>query len=271
MLSPEKIQELKNRLVKEKKRVLETYASLGKDREDLVEREVEFEENAQKDGLLEPVSEVDDYEKDHLEAIDSALQKIELGEYGFCERCGRMIEEDRLEVLPSAALCSACRAEMEEASRSELFEEEEPTPELPPDLEGLSDDEILQYVLDELKENGRVDLDELTIACDHGIIHLDGFLPSEAQHQVLLEILLDGIGIGTLTDHVSIDPLLWETDGRAAGTRGPVDEGKSDDTALSDDDETSDAYASRTSGAPLKPPDELVPEDGKAKYKRRKT
>ena len=270
MLTPEKIQGLKNRLVKEKNRVLNTYAGLRKDREDLVEREVEFEENAQKDGLLEPVSEIDDYEKDHLEAIDSALQKIELGEYGFCERCGRVIEEERLEVLPWAALCSACRAEMEDASRSGLYEEEEPTPELPPDLEGLSDDEILRYVLDEIKENGRVDLDELTIECDHGIIHLDGFLPSEAQHQALLEILLDGIGIGTLTDHVSIDPLLWETDGRATGRRGPEDEGEPDD-AGSDDDETSDAYASRTSGAPLRPPDELVPEDRKAKYRKRKT
>lgn len=37
--------------------------------------------------------------------IERALEKIELGTYGSCEVCGEAIEEDRLEVIPSARTC----------------------------------------------------------------------------------------------------------------------------------------------------------------------
>ncbi|MCK9226844.1 MAG: TraR/DksA family transcriptional regulator [Syntrophorhabdaceae bacterium] len=264
MLSPKEIARLKERLVRERDRVFNIHARLREDREDLVAPEVEFEENAQKDGLLEPVSEIDDSQEARLDAITDALEKIESGQYGRCERCGRQIEPKRLDALPWATLCSACQAEAERGPVRGLSEDVE-LPELPPDLQDLSDDEILRYVLDELQEDGRVDLEELTIECSRGIIHVDGFLPSEAQHQILLEILLDSIGIASLTDHISIDPLLWETDDRTSGKRGPGEEARK---ALSSD-ETSDAYVSRTSGASLDVPDELIPED-KPK-KRRKT
>lgn len=269
MLTQEKIAQLKRRLLEELDRAFDTHARLKGDREELVEREVEFEENAQKDGLLEPMSGMDDSEESQLNAIVAALKKIDAGKYGSCERCGREIGQKRLQALPWAPLCSACQAQSEGVSRDSPGEDDE-YPELPPDLEGLPDDEILRYVLNELEEDGRVDLEELTIGCDRGIIHLDGFLPNEAQHQILLEILLDGIGISTLTDHVTIDPLLWETDERARGRRG-INGDEGTDEALPDDDETSDAYVSRTSGAPLVPPDEFVPEETTRTKKRRKT
>ncbi|MBP1747943.1 MAG: transcriptional regulator, TraR/DksA family [Deltaproteobacteria bacterium] len=267
MLKPEKIDQLKERLMHVRDRVFNTHAQLKEDRKDLVEREVEFQENAQKDGLLEPMSKIDDSEKNQLDAIIDALKKIALGEYGFCESCGREIEPERLDALPWATLCSTCQTEAEDEPEAYLFEDDDGFPELPPDLQDLPDEEILRYVLDELQENGRVDLDELTIECNRGMIHLGGFLPSEAQHQILLEILLDGIGISSLTDHISIDPLLWETDERTSGTRGP-DEEEGEDAAFSDDEETSDAFVSRTSGASLDPPDELIPEDRPTKYRK---
>jgi len=37
--------------------------------------------------------------------IERALAKISEGTYGTCEICGRSIETDRLEVLPSARTC----------------------------------------------------------------------------------------------------------------------------------------------------------------------
>jgi len=40
--------------------------------------------------------------------IVSALYKIEKGEYGYCEVCKNKIEEERLEVNPSARTCEAC-------------------------------------------------------------------------------------------------------------------------------------------------------------------
>lgn len=154
MLSPKKIARLKERLVRERDRVFNIHARLREDREDLVAPEVEFEENAQKDGLLEPMSEIDDSQDARLDAITDALKKIESGRYGRCERCGRQIEPKRLDALPWATLCSACQAEVERGPVRGLSEDVE-LPELPPDLQGLSDDEILRYVLDELQEYGR--------------------------------------------------------------------------------------------------------------------
>ena len=43
-----------------------------------------------------------DREKQHLEAIEEALQRIETGEYGFCDECGDQIDQKRLMVMPLA-------------------------------------------------------------------------------------------------------------------------------------------------------------------------
>lgn len=40
--------------------------------------------------------------------IDIALERIALGTYGICERCGSQIGPDRLDVLPAARLCITC-------------------------------------------------------------------------------------------------------------------------------------------------------------------
>jgi len=42
--------------------------------------------------------------------IDRALEKIESGTYGACEQCGQPIPEARLEALPYAAMCVACKS-----------------------------------------------------------------------------------------------------------------------------------------------------------------
>ena len=52
-----------------------------------------------------------------LQDIDSALRSIEKGQYGTCERCGRAIEIERLEVKPDATLCLNCQQEVERLSR----------------------------------------------------------------------------------------------------------------------------------------------------------
>lgn len=40
-----------------------------------------------------------------IDQIDRALQKIEEGTYGICDRCGERIPEERLEAAPQAILC----------------------------------------------------------------------------------------------------------------------------------------------------------------------
>lgn len=45
-----------------------------------------------------------------LENIQGALARIEKGTYGLCERCGNEIPPERLEAIPAAQLCMACKS-----------------------------------------------------------------------------------------------------------------------------------------------------------------
>lgn len=47
----------------------------------------------------------------------SALERLDYGTYGRCERCGKEIPEERLEAVPSAALCLECQRGEEERLR----------------------------------------------------------------------------------------------------------------------------------------------------------
>jgi RNA polymerase-binding protein DksA len=46
--------------------------------------------------------------KDHLAEVDAAMERLEAGTYGTCERCGEPIGEDRLEARPVARTCIGC-------------------------------------------------------------------------------------------------------------------------------------------------------------------
>jgi DnaK suppressor protein len=50
---------------------------------------------------------------DLLAQVDAALHRIETGAYGTCERCGQLINPERLEALPYAIYCITCQAEVE--------------------------------------------------------------------------------------------------------------------------------------------------------------
>lgn len=48
-----------------------------------------------------------------LAEVERALEKIAEGNYGRCDSCLRTIPAERLEAVPWAALCVACRAQRE--------------------------------------------------------------------------------------------------------------------------------------------------------------
>ena len=48
--------------------------------------------------------------------IDQALLRIEEGSYGKCSRCGHLIDERRLEALPTARYDAACQEAIERAN-----------------------------------------------------------------------------------------------------------------------------------------------------------
>ncbi len=52
-----------------------------------------------------------------LEGVRAALRSIEKGKYGICERCGKEIDPERLEIRPDATLCVSCQVEVEKLIR----------------------------------------------------------------------------------------------------------------------------------------------------------
>jgi DnaK suppressor protein len=46
--------------------------------------------------------------REHLQAVDAAIARLDAGEYGACERCGATIPAARLEVRPTATTCVTC-------------------------------------------------------------------------------------------------------------------------------------------------------------------
>lgn len=68
------------------------------DEADMAEKAADYEERSIKLNTLEQ----------RLGNINKALKKIDGEGYGVCENCGKKIEEDRLEVNPSAPTCKEC-------------------------------------------------------------------------------------------------------------------------------------------------------------------
>lgn len=61
-----------------------------------------------------------DRERKLIKKIDESLEKLENGEYGYCEECGIEIGVRRLEARPTATLCIDCKSldEIRERQRS---------------------------------------------------------------------------------------------------------------------------------------------------------
>jgi RNA polymerase-binding transcription factor DksA len=47
--------------------------------------------------------------RESLLDVERALQKMDAGAYGSCERCGEPVSPERLEALPWARLCITCK------------------------------------------------------------------------------------------------------------------------------------------------------------------
>jgi DnaK suppressor protein len=76
--------------------------------------DVQFDEEGGEGGTANVDREIDLYLSGQARAtvveIDRALEKIDEGNYGPCEQCGQPIPDARLQALPYAALCVACKS-----------------------------------------------------------------------------------------------------------------------------------------------------------------
>jgi DnaK suppressor protein len=53
-----------------------------------------------------------------LEDIDHAIKQAQERGYGICERCGKPIDPERLEIFPETTLCIDCKRETERLARA---------------------------------------------------------------------------------------------------------------------------------------------------------
>jgi RNA polymerase-binding transcription factor DksA len=46
--------------------------------------------------------------RSHVDELEQALDRLDEGTYGVCERCGKRINPNRLAVLPDTKICVSC-------------------------------------------------------------------------------------------------------------------------------------------------------------------
>lgn len=51
--------------------------------------------------------------QERMREVDHALERLEKGTYGVCERCAKSIPAERLEVRPFSTLCIDCQSQVE--------------------------------------------------------------------------------------------------------------------------------------------------------------
>lgn len=66
-----------------------------------------------------------DRDKEKLQAIHEALEKINDGTYGICEECGEKIGPGRIKVMPLARFCVGCQSKLEKEITLQRKAEEE--------------------------------------------------------------------------------------------------------------------------------------------------
>jgi RNA polymerase-binding transcription factor DksA len=106
MSRAEQIRKIRERLIKRRDEVFETHRLSDETRLILSEHDIEREETAQKDAIADVLATLDEQEQKEIQAINRALARMELGEFGSCEVCGKEIEVERLETIPWTSVCS---------------------------------------------------------------------------------------------------------------------------------------------------------------------
>jgi DnaK suppressor protein len=252
MKDKEAFSEIRENLLDRRRELIDLRRSLDESWQRLHEPEKELEETASKATMSRGMEQRSETIQAEIRNIDNALTKMEEGDYGRCEACRRPINLKRLRAIPWTRYCVQCASVRETLSPGGVDSQAVETGGA-----ALTDEEMLDAILDELQSDGRIEREELDISCEDGVVYLEGVLPSEARHQILLEILNDVLDFNEVVDDISIDRQLWERIERRP------DENSGDEPAeeLADEEEVEvDAQTSLETGEPMTPPDEFIPE-----------
>jgi RNA polymerase-binding transcription factor len=105
----DRVERMRTRLLAERHRIFERVAHAEEDLRWLdTDVEQEVEEEGQEENIARLLAQLDERGKAEIEAVDQALRRIALGDYGRCRGCGAPIPWERLEAVPTASDCIAC-------------------------------------------------------------------------------------------------------------------------------------------------------------------
>ncbi len=122
-LSPEKLTEVRERLLDRKKRLWlevkeQLKSSIGDGYQEMLATARDEEDQAAVSLLAETNLTLLGPKRQELEAIEEALQRLDNGSYGECEACGHAIEPRRLEVMPETPFCRTCMSQKEKLAKA---------------------------------------------------------------------------------------------------------------------------------------------------------
>jgi DnaK suppressor protein len=122
-LSPEKLAEVKERLLEQKQRLWQEVkdrlkSHIGDGYQEMLATARDEEDQASVSHLAETHLSLLGPKRLELEAIEEALQRIENHTYGICEACGQAIEPRRLEVMPETPFCRNCMSQKEKLAKA---------------------------------------------------------------------------------------------------------------------------------------------------------
>ncbi|GAB6058109.1 BON domain-containing protein [Desulfonatronum parangueonense] len=117
--------------------------------------------------------------------------------------------------------------------------------------EGLFDEELSSAIMEHLRHDRRVELDDLQIDCDGQKVILTGALPSRERVELLHEILEDVFGVHDIEDNLRIDPEAWERADRTPGVDVP--ERSDEEDLLEGEPGESEYFVSIKDGEPVDP------------------
>lgn len=104
----------RRRLLDERRRAVKQFLDTEGALHELVgDREVEIMDRVQGEVWEQMLRSLDERDRQELEEIQAALDRIAAGTYGRCQDCGQPIAPARLEALLTARRCTACQDEQE--------------------------------------------------------------------------------------------------------------------------------------------------------------
>lgn len=122
-LTPERLAEVKDRLLERKKNLWlevkeQLKSSIGDGYQEMLATARDEEDQATVSLMAETSLTLLGPKRQELEAIEEALQRLENGSYGLCEVCGQPIEPRRLEIMPETPLCRGCMSQREKLAKA---------------------------------------------------------------------------------------------------------------------------------------------------------